>query len=144
MKPANVLFLDASFSPLVSDFGICFLKETPDSERLTDAHETVGPKFFMAPEQERGGVTDVDFSADIYTLGKLLHYMLTGRYLYREKLPEAFHEGELDRDKRLNVIRQQILARTIMEEPASRIQSAEELLEAVEEMLNSLRRLPGQ
>jgi serine/threonine protein kinase len=142
MKPANVLFLDASFSPLVSDFGICFLKETPDSERLTDAHETVGPKFFMAPEQERGGVTDVDFSADIYTLGKLLHYMLTGRYLYREKLLEAFSEGELDKDRRLKVIRQQVLERTIIEDPASRIQSARELLEAVEEMLNSLRRFP--
>lgn len=98
----------------------------------------------MAPEQERGGVTDVDFSADIYTLGKLLHYMLTGRYLYREKLLEAFSEGELDKDKRLNVIRQQILARTIVEEPGSRIQSAEELLEVVEEMLNSLRQFPEQ
>ena len=134
IKPANVLFLDVSLNPLVSDFGICFLKETPEAERLTDAHETVGPKFFMAPEQERGGVTDVDFSADIYTLGKLLHYMLTGRYLYREKLEEAFSEGELERDKRLNIIQQQILARTIIEDSASRIQSARELLEAVESL----------
>ncbi len=132
IKPANVLFLDVSLNPLVSDFGICFLKETPDSERLTDAGETVGARFFMAPEQERGGVTDVDFSADIYALGKLLHYMLTERHLHREKLSEAFLESELDEDKRLDVIRQQILARTIIEDPASRIQSANELLETVE------------
>jgi hypothetical protein len=98
----------------------------------------------MAPEQERGGVTDVDFCADIYTLGKLLHYMLTGRYLYREKLPEAFYEGELEKDKRLGVIQQQILARTIIEEPARRIQSAEVLLQVAGEMLNSLRRFPEQ
>jgi serine/threonine protein kinase len=139
IKPANILFLDTSFNPLVSDFGICFLKETPDSERLTEVGETVGPKFFMAPEQERGGVTEVDFSADIYTLGKVLHYMLTGRYLYREKLAEAFSEDELANDKRLGVIHQEILAKTVIEDPAARIQSAHEVLRIVEEMLSSLR-----
>ena len=62
IKPANVLFLDDSLKePLVSDFGICFLKETAE-RRLTEQCETVGARFFMAPEQERGGITDVDES----------------------------------------------------------------------------------
>ena len=43
---------------------------------------------------------DIDFSADLCKLGKLLHYILTGRYLYREKLAEAFTEGELAKDKK--------------------------------------------
>jgi serine/threonine protein kinase len=85
IKPANVLFLDESLrEPMVSDFGICFLKETIESERLTEHGETVGAKFFMAPEQERGGITDVAEASDIYALGKLLHFMITSRYLYRE------------------------------------------------------------
>ncbi|HEV2962125.1 MAG TPA: serine/threonine-protein kinase, partial [Candidatus Angelobacter sp.] len=80
IKPANVLFLDESLKePMVSDFGICFLKETIENDRVTEHGETVGARFFMAPEQERGGVTDVTESSDIYALGKLLHFMITSR-----------------------------------------------------------------
>lgn len=93
IKPANVLFLDESLKePLVSDFGICFLKETLEGNRVTEYGETVGARFFMAPEQERGGVTDVDESSDVYALGKLLHFMITSRYLYREELFEGLHQ----------------------------------------------------
>lgn len=141
IKPANVLFLDDSLrEPMVSDFGICFLKETPDADRLTEPGETVGAKFFMAPEQERGGVTDVTESADIYALGKLLHFMITSRHLYREKLSEAFDEGELRHDERLTVVRDKLLARTIVEEPDKRVPSADELFQIASEMLDSFRR----
>ncbi len=55
LKPSNILFLKKSLrAPLISDFGICFIKDTPDERRLTDVDETVGAKFFMSPEQERG------------------------------------------------------------------------------------------
>jgi serine/threonine protein kinase len=78
LKPSNILFMDRSLrEPLISDFGICFVKDTPEQKRFTDVNETVGARFFMAPEQERGGIVDVKETADIYTLGKILHYMLT-------------------------------------------------------------------
>jgi serine/threonine protein kinase len=140
VKPANVLFLDESLKePLVSDFGICFLKETDETARLTEQGETVGARFFMAPEQERGGVTDVNESADVYALGKLLHFMITSRYLYREKLSEAFTNEELAKDERLKVIRDDLLARTIIENRDERIQSATQLLEISGGMLNAFR-----
>jgi len=51
IKPGNVLFLDATLrNPLVTDFGISLLRETTNKDRLTDAGETVGAKYFMAPE----------------------------------------------------------------------------------------------
>lgn len=137
IKPANVLFLDESLKdPLVSDFGICFLKETAENERMTEHGETVGARFFMAPEQERGGVTDVTESSDIYALGKLLHHMITSRFLYREELPKAFQDDELEKDKRLGIIRDELFARMIVEDAAKRIQSADQVLEIAARMLS--------
>lgn len=141
IKPANVLFLEESLKePLVSDFGICFLKETADSNRLTELGETVGARYFMAPEQERGGVTEVTESADIYALGKLLHFMITSRFLYREELSKAFEENELKQDERLRNVRDELLARMIVEDAAKRVQSAEEVIMIASQLLESFRR----
>ncbi len=135
LKPPNVLFEDQSLrNPLVSDFGICFVKGTPDEDRLTGVRETVGAKFFMAPEQERGGKIEVTESADVYALGKLLHFILTGRHLYRENLEEAFERAEVQTDPRLAIIRDQILARTIVLEPGRRVQTGRELIEIVDKV----------
>jgi len=140
IKPANVLFLDESLKePMVSDFGICFLKETEESERLTEYGETVGARFFMAPEQERGGVTEVDESSDVYALGKLLLFMITSRYLYREELSKAFKDEEFAKDERLKVIRDDLLARMVVEDRSKRIQSASEVLEVTGKMLSAFR-----
>jgi serine/threonine protein kinase len=140
IKPANVLFLDESLKePLVSDFGICFLKETSDNSRLTEEGETVGARFFMAPEQERGGVTDVAEAADIYALGKLLHFMITSRHLYREELYRSFEEKEILEDERLSIIRDELLNQMIVENPAKRIQSTDEVFRLASEILKSFR-----
>ena len=143
IKPANVLFLDLSCrEPLVSDFGICLLKETAETARITDVGESVGARWFMAPEQEVGGMSDIQFSADVYALGKLLHYMLTARHLPREKLSDAFTEPELRNDVRLIVIQEEILARAIVEDPTARLQTSSELLTIGLEVLRSFRRAP--
>jgi serine/threonine protein kinase len=135
IKPSNVLFLNKTLrEPLVSDFGVCLLRDTPYDARLTDVGETVGAKFFMAPEQERGGVVDVGPAADIYALGKLLHHMLTGRFLHREKLEEAFRPEEFESDPRLITVLERILRSTIVEDPSSRLQSTEELLRALDKV----------
>ena len=140
IKPGNILFMDATLrNALVSDFGICLLRETPDEDRITEVGETVGAKYFMAPEQQQGGVSDVTPAADVYALGKLLHYMLTGRYLYRERLYEAFTEAELASEHRLSVIHDEVLSKTIIEEPAHRIQSAAELSDACRAVLDQFR-----
>ncbi|HYM62502.1 MAG TPA: protein kinase [Thermoanaerobaculia bacterium] len=140
IKPGNVLFMDPSLrEPLVSDFGICLLKQTDDANRLTDAHETVGARFFMAPEQEKGGVADVRESADIYALGKLLVFMLTRRYVHREYFDAELRRDDLESDRRLDRIRQDILAKTIVENPEDRVQTADELIQALETILRDFR-----
>jgi serine/threonine protein kinase len=136
LKPANILFLDRALSePYVSDFGICLLKSAED--RITGIDETVGAKWFMAPEQERGGVVDVTESADVYALGKLLAYMLTGRYnaIYREEIEACFTTDEVADDPRLALIRDELIARTVLREPSERLQTAAELLDLASQLL---------
>lgn len=137
IKPLNILFGDKSLrEPMVSDFGICFVKETDPELRVTEPFETVGARFFMAPEQEKGGVVDVNEMADIYALGKLFHYMITGRTLFREKLEEAFLEDEILNDPRLKLIHTEILANTIVLEPEKRFGSVQHLINAVKKINN--------
>lgn len=144
IKPGNILFMDSTLrDALVSDFGICLLRETPDEDRITEVGETVGARYFMAPEQQQGGVTDVSPAADVYALGKLLHYMLTGRYLYRERLDEAFTASELESEQRFSVIHAEVLARTIVEDAAARIQNAGELLDVCRAILEQFRNPTG-
>ncbi|MBF0593068.1 MAG: serine/threonine protein kinase [Nitrospirae bacterium] len=138
IKPANILFLNKPLEvPLVSDFGICFVKGTPAAKRITVVGETTGAKNFMAPEQERGRVDDVKESADVYALGKLLYHMLTDIPLYRENIGEPFKQKELDRYPILKVILDKILARSIVYEPENRVQNGKELLDIVDEVIYS-------
>jgi serine/threonine protein kinase len=144
LKPGNVLFTNRALrDPLISDFGIALLRETPGEERITEAGETVGAKYFMAPEQEHGGVSDVTFSADVYAAGKLLHFMLTGRYLMREHLEKAFTADELTREPRLQIVLDEFLARCIVESPADRIPDGTALLELCQRLLASFRAPAG-
>lgn len=132
LKPSNILFDNRRIdNPLISDFGICYVKETKYEKRITEINETVGAKFFMAPEQARGGIVNVTEAADIYALGKLLHYMLTGRHLFRENLDEAFTNGELEHDNRLVYILDELLSKSIIESIDQRFSSINEFLEAL-------------
>jgi hypothetical protein len=76
----------------------------------------------------------------VYALGKLMHFMITSRNLFREQLSEAFQNDELAKDERLKVIRDELLARMIVEDRSKRIQSATGVLDITAEMLNKFRR----
>jgi serine/threonine protein kinase len=59
----------------LADFGLSF---DSTAERNTIDGEVVGPRFFTAPELDEGGAIDVTPAADVYSLGQLIFYMLTG------------------------------------------------------------------
>lgn len=75
VKPENILFTGRGHELWLSDFGICLIREAP---RVTEPPEVMGPRAFMAPELEQGGQLDVRPSADIYSLGKVIFYMVSG------------------------------------------------------------------
>ena len=76
LKPDNIL-LGKDGSPKVADFSLA----VRDTERLLNADgadPTPGTVGFMAPEQLRGETERLDTRADIYALGGILYWMLTG------------------------------------------------------------------
>lgn len=76
VKPANLLFEAADGHDVrLGDFGICLARDAP---RETDTGEAMGPRGFMAPELEGGGRIDVSPSVDLYSLGKVIYFMLSG------------------------------------------------------------------
>ncbi|WP_052772859.1 bifunctional serine/threonine-protein kinase/formylglycine-generating enzyme family protein [Luteimonas sp. FCS-9] len=73
VKAENVLF-DEADRPLLADFGIALRRGY--GTRMTMVGLAVGSTAYMAPEQARG--QQVDFRADLYSVGVLAWEMLTG------------------------------------------------------------------
>jgi serine/threonine protein kinase len=80
IKPANI-FLDANH-PVVGDFGLCFRF---DAESLTEAMEVATARWFGAPELRNGHLEHPSPCVDIYSLGKLLYWLFTGRVFDRDE-----------------------------------------------------------
>lgn len=127
IKPENILIFGGT--PKVSDLGLALISDAP---RLTPLEEAVGPRFYMAPELEDGRFLDVTVRADLYSLGKVLYFMLSsGRVFAREKQQRReWSLSEQYQDERYNLFRS-IQRRTIAESAADRYASAAELLVAV-------------
>src|ERR1700712_5322794 len=83
IKPANVL-LDRDHAYL-TDFGLT--KRLTGETTMTGSGRWVGTLGYIAPEQIRG--EGVDARADVYALGCLLFYILTGVAPYRRDSDEA-------------------------------------------------------
>lgn len=94
VKPENILFKDAGGEVWLSDFGICLIQE---QLRLTPDGEWVGARGFIAPECEGQSLQDITPSADIYSLGKVIYFMLSGGIvLPREQLHDPQFAGVFD------------------------------------------------
>jgi serine/threonine-protein kinase len=76
VKPANVL-IDAAGTVKLTDFGIARALAGGDGGALTREGHVVGTPEYMAPEALRGAAPDARM--DVYSLGVVLHEMLTGR-----------------------------------------------------------------
>jgi hypothetical protein len=99
LKPGNIL-LDQDGHPRVADFG--------QSRLSTDDTPALGTLFFMAPEQ--ADMTAVpDASWDVYSLGCLLHSMLTGKPPYYSSELSNQIETTDDIGERLNKYRDSLL-----------------------------------
>lgn len=85
LKPANVL-VDSSGNLFLTDFGIAKLLENA-SPRLTQTAAIMGTPAYISPEQ--AAALPVDQRSDIYSLGVILHEMVTGRVPFVADTPLA-------------------------------------------------------
>jgi serine/threonine protein kinase len=76
LKPHNIL-IDPQGRPRVTDFGLA--RRCEEGEALTGTGEVLGTPNYMAPEQALGQTAQIGPAADIYGLGGLLYFLLTGR-----------------------------------------------------------------
>jgi serine/threonine-protein kinase len=86
IKPKNIMLTPQGVAKL-TDLGLARAvddKVTAESE----AGKAYGTPYYISPEQIRGDV-DIDFRADIYSLGATLYHMVTGSPPFEADTPSA-------------------------------------------------------
>ena len=133
VKPENVMF-GADNQPRLTDFGIAL--STDAEMRVTRPGATVGSSGYMSPEQARGLPTDG--RSDLYSVGVMLYELLTGELPYPG--PDALSvaiahiEDPIPPMPATQRIWQPVIDRALAKQPGERFVSADEMLEALEDI----------
>lgn len=147
IKPANIFcaYRGGIFDVAkLLDFGLAkpTLETSPSEPQLTMEGMVTGSPLFMSPEQASGS-DDVDARSDIYSLGAVMYYMLTGRAPFVFDNPikvliahaslEVVPPRQINPDVPEEV--QEIVLRCLEKDPEHRYQSAHELQRALRELV---------
>jgi serine/threonine protein kinase len=137
IKPRNIFFEDlSSLTPIVGDFGLCFFNDSQRPTRNTATREAVGAWEFRPPEAAIGRVESCTPQWDVYMLGKLLYWLVSGGELLER---EYYREEPLDLRPRFGdpVIQfiYELFDKTIVEKTDGRYESAQHVLDHVKKVI---------
>jgi serine/threonine-protein kinase len=82
IKPSNIFAARRGGMDDVAkllDFGLVRPADADQAPHLSEEGQVLGTPLFMAPEQAMRGRREVDERSDIYSLGAVAYYLLTGR-----------------------------------------------------------------
>jgi serine/threonine-protein kinase len=86
VKPKNIILTPQGVAKL-TDLGLA--REVEDKAAAeSEAGKAYGTPYYISPEQIRGDV-DIDYRADIYSLGATMYHLLTGRPPFEADTPSA-------------------------------------------------------
>jgi DNA-binding beta-propeller fold protein YncE/tRNA A-37 threonylcarbamoyl transferase component Bud32 len=133
VKPSNVLVGSSGGAErgFLTDFGIS--RSVGTETVLTSAGAFLGSVDYVAPEQVEG--QDVDGRADVYALGGVLHFALTGRPPFQRDsdLAKLFAHANADPPRARDALPElppevdHVIARAMAKRPGERYQSAGEM-----------------
>lgn len=86
VKPKNILLTPQGVAKL-TDLGLARATDDIDAA-ASEAGKAYGTPYYISPEQIRGEM-DIDFRADIYSLGATMYHMVTGRPPFEGDTPSA-------------------------------------------------------
>jgi len=126
IKPQNVL-IDAGGAPHLVDFGIATRVGADGAARGAAGERPVGTQGYIAPEQAAG--RQVDRRADIYAMGALLFFAVTGEPARQATdarvVAQLLDASEIARREDLMAI----IARCVQTDPADRYDNCEALIQ---------------
>lgn len=86
VKPKNIMITENGIAKL-ADMGLA--REAADQVAAQmEAGRAYGTPYYISPEQIRGEL-DIDFRADIYSLGATFYHMVTGKVPFEAPTPSA-------------------------------------------------------
>lgn len=136
IKPDNVMLIDGWRYAKIADFGIAERRTAPPRAVVAEAKEIGGTPNYMSPERLQG--KRADSRSDLYSLGVLLFWLVTGRVPWsytgdmerllrqRRRLPEPPIKP---RDPATPPILIDIIRTLMAPSPDARYQSGEEVME---------------
>lgn len=144
LKPENVFILDDGRVKLL-DFGLVKLLQPEIEDEATRPHGTspgmvVGTAGYMSPEQVRGDA--VDHRSDIFSLGVIVHEMLTGTQPFRrassvETMNAILHDEAPSLPAETPAAYARIIQHALEKKPSNRFQTAKDFAFAIEALSDS-------
>jgi len=141
VKPKNILITNNGVAKL-ADMGLA--RAVSDREAAeAEAGKALGTPYYIAPEQIRGDM-DVDYRADIYSLGATLYHMVAGKAPFEGPDISAVMQKHLREplvppdhvNPELTVGISEIIELCMAKEPAKRYASAADLIEDLQDVAN--------